>query len=87
MLCSSCTYVDVNECSRDAGGCDDTCVNTEGSYHCHCSAGLLLAADGHSCLGELPQTCVQTLLLVLQHALVATYVLICVVFDSVMRHV
>ena len=61
LCCIVC--VDVNECSTDAGGCDDMCTNTEGSYHCSCSSGLRLASDGHSCLGE-PFTHLKSLIIV-----------------------
>ena len=44
--------VDINECEMDSGGCDDICINTEGSYYCQCSPGLHLASDQHSCVGE-----------------------------------
>ena len=31
--------LDVDECSIDNGGCDDLCVNEDGSFHCECPSG------------------------------------------------
>ena len=43
---------DVNECqNEDNGGCNQTCVNTLGSYECACRTGFRLAADGMHCEG------------------------------------
>ncbi len=44
--------VDINECVvADNGGCNQSCVNTPGSYHCLCSEGYALENDNHSCTG------------------------------------
>ena len=43
---------DIDECADDNGGCDDTCINTNGSYSCQCSDGLRLLPDKKSCGGE-----------------------------------
>ncbi|XP_070570968.1 multiple epidermal growth factor-like domains protein 6 [Ptychodera flava] len=40
---------DVNECDHDNGGCDQACVNTDGSYYCTCRSGFTLTLDGHHC--------------------------------------
>ncbi|XP_019850549.1 PREDICTED: fibrillin-2-like isoform X2 [Amphimedon queenslandica] len=40
---------DVNECSVDNGGCQQTCVNTIGSYYCECFDGYLLDAKTSLC--------------------------------------
>ncbi|XP_053408335.1 uncharacterized protein LOC123559761 [Mercenaria mercenaria] len=40
---------DVNECSIHNGGCQDACINTDGSYHCGCYDGRQLKPDGRSC--------------------------------------
>jgi len=41
---------DVDECASGNGGCSDTCVNTAGGYQCECPAGMILAADAHTCV-------------------------------------
>lgn len=47
---------DINECRRYPGRlCGHKCENTLGSYHCSCSVGFRLAADGRSCEGEGPR--------------------------------
>ena len=44
-------FSDINECEVLNGGCQHTCVNTEGSYHCECLPGYMLANDGTTCTG------------------------------------
>ena len=46
-------YLDVNECTVDNGGCEDTCVNTFGSFHCECGDGLKLSSNNKTCQGLL----------------------------------
>eukprot|EP00920_Eleutheroschizon_duboscqi_P030216 GHVT01073229.1.p1 GENE.GHVT01073229.1~~GHVT01073229.1.p1 ORF type:complete len:902 (-),score=190.11 GHVT01073229.1:381-2942(-) len=41
--------LDVNECLNANGGCQDTCVNTQGSFKCECLPGKSLLNDGTSC--------------------------------------
>ena len=41
--------LDINECSENHG-CEDTCVNTEGSFYCACSDGFVVASNGMSCV-------------------------------------
>ena len=43
---------DINECELDNGGCDQECVNIDGSYLCKCSDGYLLTDKGTSCVGK-----------------------------------
>ncbi len=43
--------VDDNECLTDNGGCDQDCINTEGSYYCNCTAGYILGPNKHECTG------------------------------------
>ncbi|XP_035699700.1 tyrosine-protein kinase receptor Tie-2-like [Branchiostoma floridae] len=42
--------IDKDECAAGDHICEDTCVNTPGSYTCTCSVGSQLAGDGHSCI-------------------------------------
>jgi len=44
---------DIDECDDpELSGCEDLCVDTEGSYHCECSGdGLKLSWNGKSCSG------------------------------------
>ena len=43
--------IDDDECSRNNGGCNQTCFNTEGSYNCTCISGYSLDDDGLGCSG------------------------------------
>ena len=43
--------LDTNECNTQNGGCNHTCVNEIGSFHCECSTGYTLADDGFGCTG------------------------------------
>ena len=44
----------MDECATNNGHgpCDQTCINTPGSYQCGCTIGYALADDGRSCIGE-----------------------------------
>ena len=60
---------DINECNTNNGGCNQTCVNEVGTYHCECKVGFLLDDDAHGCSGILTnhivvfRTLIQNLLL------------------------
>ena len=40
----------MNECLFDLDKCEDTCINTPGSYRCSCPYGQVLASNGYSCI-------------------------------------
>ena len=43
---------DTYECAVNNGGCDDECIDTDGSYYCSCDDdGYELAGDKHTCIG------------------------------------
>ena len=44
--------IDINECSVGNGGCQQACVNTNGSYYCDCQSGYSLNADNATCSGK-----------------------------------
>ena len=45
----ACTYVDVNECTKNP--CDHECTNTDGSFTCSCNNGYELDENGRNCSG------------------------------------
>uniref|UniRef100_A0A672KXU9 Metalloendopeptidase n=1 Tax=Sinocyclocheilus grahami TaxID=75366 RepID=A0A672KXU9_SINGR len=42
-------FSDMDECSRENGGCQHECVNTYGSYSCECHSGFVLHSNKHDC--------------------------------------
>ena len=50
---------DIDECLTDNGGCNQTCVNSAGSYKCTCGVGYYLGNDGKNCYGMLYALCLQ----------------------------
>ena len=47
-----CLNVDTNECDTINGGCNQTCVNEIGNFHCLCNVGYTLDNDGFGCTGK-----------------------------------
>lgn len=44
--------VDINECETNMGGCNDSCIDTDGSFFCKCHVvGYEVGEDGFSCVG------------------------------------
>ena len=43
---------DKDECDISNGGCDDVCVNIEGSYTCTCRNGYVMDTTTNKCIGE-----------------------------------
>ncbi|CAH1989047.1 unnamed protein product [Acanthoscelides obtectus] len=43
------TCLDIDECQLDNGHCEGTCINTLGSYICHCPKGFRLSEDRRHC--------------------------------------
>ena len=50
MLALHLFFIDINECSVNNGGCQQTCHNTAGSYYCLCGTGFNLDAQSN-CTG------------------------------------
>jgi len=46
-----CFYPDINECNTRSHFCEQRCINTDGSYHCSCKPGFILAPDRRYCKG------------------------------------
>ena len=42
---------DINECLENTNGCNEICMNTQGSYNCMYSDGFTLQSDNHTCHG------------------------------------
>ncbi|XP_049871658.1 collagen and calcium-binding EGF domain-containing protein 1-like isoform X2 [Pectinophora gossypiella] len=46
--------VDVDECADKNAGCEHSCVNDPGGFHCECPSPHSLAADGRRCERAVP---------------------------------
>lgn len=42
----------MDECILGTHGCNQTCINSIGSYNCQCREGFILAADQRDCDGK-----------------------------------
>ena len=49
MYMSFIIIVDINECNSNNGGCNQNCINENGSFHCECDIGYTLDDDGLRC--------------------------------------
>lgn len=47
------SFLDINECERNNGGCQHRCINVEGSFTCDCNPGWQLGNDGRTCYSKL----------------------------------
>ena len=46
-------FIDIDECRQNISGCNDTCVNTDGSFYCECeNIGYEVGPDGLTCVGK-----------------------------------
>ena len=46
-------FSEIDECSKNNGGCDQRCINEPGTYSCKCEMGYKLEDDNHSCAGSI----------------------------------
>ena len=46
------SYIDIDECTDDNGGCQHICNNTGGSYYCSCNPGYSVNLDQQNCTGK-----------------------------------
>ena len=44
-------FIDLDECSLTIDGCNQNCLNTDGSYWCYCNPGYHLMNDLKNCAG------------------------------------
>ena len=47
---------DIDECATM--NCEQSCMNTEGSFSCSCDLGYKLLEDGFNCKGTIPVLCI-----------------------------
>ena len=49
----ACPYIflDIDQCSVNNGGCEQTCINLLPGFVCSCYNGFILNSDGISCSG------------------------------------
>ena len=43
---------DIDECTDETDNCEQTCMNTNGSFVCGCNPGYMLDGNGRNCLGR-----------------------------------
>ncbi|XP_048506859.1 uncharacterized protein LOC105685815 isoform X2 [Athalia rosae] len=42
--------IDINECDKDNGGCEFSCINTPGSFRCECPKGMRQGDTKYTCM-------------------------------------
>ena len=42
---------DIDECTDETDNCEQTCMNTNGSFVCGCNPGYMLDGNGRNCSG------------------------------------
>lgn len=53
LLLDGRTCTDVDECKENPRICNGgKCTNTQGSYSCFCTDGLITASGGKGCIGK-----------------------------------
>ena len=45
------TCTDIDECAASNGGCEQSCINTNGSKYCSCQSGYTLTENELNCTG------------------------------------
>ena len=55
LSCETCIYyyfIDIDECANNTLNlCEQTCINTQGSFMCACNTGFKLNSDETTCSG------------------------------------
>lgn len=51
QLCIIWNALDINECAINNGGCEQACINSDGSYRCACHQGYSYNENTGSCVG------------------------------------
>ena len=44
-------FADINECTINNGGCEQVCINIEGSHRCACYEGYSYNEESGECAG------------------------------------
>ena len=62
MVLTCYLIIDIDECRQNISGCNDTCVNTDGSFYCECrNLGYMVGPDELSCVGKIWLSCFKSL--------------------------
>ena len=52
MNCNYVSMLDIDECTLGIDNCNQTCLDTEGTYTCSCNSAYHLNSDGRTCDGK-----------------------------------